>query len=229
MMAKNKKKQEGKSLEQFIKDKLFELYGENPDPEKEKLLIRSIKDYEVWERNIEIASARTTDQELLQAGRNISEAKHKNQHDKTDEAISPNKDIVPKVRRNLLFLSAATSIFISFDINPAGLRIFSIAIPNLQKESVIWLLLSGCLYFLISFYSYGYPGFRNIWGKNQIFEMSKEMKPDEYSGINYWYARCRFGLWIAMHYLLPIALGIYSIWLSSNWLITIDTIPLCCP
>mgnify|MGYP000666156118 CR=1 FL=1 len=99
----------------------------------------------------------------------IKTRSHKGEADSLDKIISDSyNDFIRMERRNLLAASSITLISFVGDVNPKDLKIIGFEFPNINISILFVLLSIACLYFLVAFIIYAYPGYREAskqWAK----------------------------------------------------------------
>lgn len=141
--------------------------------------------------------------------------------DKLDEIIRGSyDDFVRLERRNLLAVSVL--IFLAFFGNIVGNNIvlLGISFPNIDTGMMFIILLAGCVYFLIAYAVYAYPGFRCSWKKwkgltsgGMVISGEKHRWPIE---INNFFSSMRYFSWLFVNYIFPIIMGFVALALGLS-------------
>lgn len=136
--------------------------------------------------------------------------------DRLDSIISESYDSFVRLeRRNLLAVSSV--IFLSYfgGATPSSANLPFIEFPNLNVTMLFAMLSLTCLYFLIAFSIYAYPGYRaskknwklltsrtlTITSNFHRFHIEKHVV----------LSTSRFYIWLFFNYILPVILGVISL------------------
>lgn len=148
--------------------------------------------------------------------RTITTRFNPNEADGLDSIVSQSYDnFVRLERRNLLASSSVMLISYYGGATPTQIHLPYIELPNLSTSMLFTSLTLLCLYFLVAFVIYAYPGFRaakNNWKEltsktMQItsnfrrFHIEKEV----------FLSTSRFYSWMLVNYALPVFMGVTAI------------------
>ena len=124
-------------------------------------------------------------------------------------------DFVRLERRNLLATSAITIIFFFGNIKPKNVTLSGFEFPDIDTRMLFIILFFTCLYFLVAYMIYAYPGFRdamNKWKnlKSQAMQISgnRHRLPIEWKNS---LSSARYTLWLFFNYALPVFAGVSAL------------------
>ncbi len=128
-------------------------------------------------------------------------------------------DFVRLERRNLLVTSSVIHISFYGKINPIEFTLSGFKFPNIDVHMLFCILLSICLYFLIAYMVYAYPGFRDSNNKWKVLKSNAmQIKGERHRLPIEWknaLSSARYGLWIFFNYVLPVVVGLSALTIGS--------------
>ncbi len=128
-------------------------------------------------------------------------------------------DFVRLERRNLVAASCVMLLAYFGNASPSNVNLPFIKLPNLNITMLFTALLLTCLYFLLAFIIYAYPGYRESkknWEEltSETFQITSNFR---------WYhiekdvflSTSRFYIWLFFNYLLPVAMGLLALFFGA--------------
>jgi len=148
--------------------------------------------------------------------RTITTRFNPNEADGLDSIISQSYDnFVRLERRNLLAASSVMLVSYFGGANPTSINLPFIELPNLNVSMLFTLLLLTCMYFLIAFVIYAYPGYRvSKKGWNELTSKSMQITSEFHRfhiEKEVFLSTSRFYIWLFVNYMLPITMGLAAI------------------
>lgn len=150
------------------------------------------------------------------ADRTITTRVNPEEPERLDSIISESYDnFVRLERRNLLLISSIILISFVGGATPTNFSLQYVNLPNLDKDMLFSVLMLVCVYFLVAFIIYAYPGFRAA--KKQWKELtSKSVQITSnfhrfHIEKDVFLSTSRFYVWLFFNYILPVALGMLAL------------------
>lgn len=153
--------------------------------------------------------------------RTITTRYNPNEADGLDSIISQSyENFVRLERRNLLASSSVTLVSYFGGANPTQIHLPYIELPNLSTSMLFTSLMLICLYFLVAFVIYAYPGFRAAkkgWEKLTSDTMQITSNFHRFHiEIDVFLSTSRFYSWLFVNYALPVFMGVAAIALGIH-------------